>query len=87
MPVSVLEQPDCKEHLNLSLIQPDSIHDLVARTKTRAQVGGTDGGTLALFHDSGVTQAALKERWSNLFRDFGSSAGSEALIVAGRYRS
>ncbi len=87
VPAWFLDRPDCKETLNLGLIGNPDVERLVTTVKVRAQVGGEDGGTLGLFHDAGITQATLRERWDGLFAGFRHQASADALIVAGRYRS
>ena len=87
VPATIIEQPQCKERLNLPLIGNPEVESLVGRAKTRAQVGGKEGGVLGLFHDSGVTQAALKERWEQLFAPFCREGKPREVIVSGRYRS
>jgi asparagine synthetase B (glutamine-hydrolysing) len=88
VPGEIIQRHDCKEYLNLPLLGNSRVADLVVKTKVRAQEGGKDGGTLGLFHDNGLTQEKLKERWENLFAPL--VARSEPLgpvIVSGRYRS
>ncbi len=87
VPAEIIEQPLCKERLNLPLIGNSQVEGLVGRAKTRAQVGGKEGGTLGLFHDSGVTQGVLKEHWERLFAPFCRGGKPREVIVSGRYRS
>jgi asparagine synthetase B (glutamine-hydrolysing) len=86
VPASFLDRPDCKPLLNLELIPDEDVRRFVTTTKVRAQVGGEDGGTLGLFHDAGITQTILRERWDALFAGFGRASSADPLIVAGRYR-
>jgi hypothetical protein len=87
VPAAVIEQSQCKETLNLPLLGDPIVEKLVGRAKTRAQVGGKDGGTLGLFHDNGVTQKALKGHWEELFAPLCREGAPREMIISGRYRS
>lgn len=87
VPDQVIERPGSKELLNLSLIPSREVADLIVKKKVRAQVGGKDGGTLALFHENKANQEFLKERWDKLFLPLSREREIRQLIYAGRYRS
>jgi len=87
VPAAIIEQPQCKEILNQPLLGHAAVQKLVGRAKTRAQVGGKDGGTLGLFHDNGITQGVLREHWEQLFTPFCREGKPREIIVSGRYRS
>ena len=79
-----------KERLNralLSRLDRAEVGDLVLKAKLRAQVGSSDGGTLGLFHEAGITQRRLEERWQALFAPTAREDRLEPVIVGGRYRS
>jgi len=80
VPPSVIDLPDSKGVLNLPLLPDAGLAELITKAKVRAQVGGSDGGVLGLFHDTGFGQERLKEEWLGLF-------GRADLIQAGRYAS
>ena len=82
VPDEIVNRRDCKEMLNASLLAPELTRHLNTG-KVRAQVGGSEGGTLGLFHDAGVDQRALSHRWHELI---GYKARQEEVIFAGRYR-
>jgi hypothetical protein len=53
--------------------------------KTRAQVGGKDGGVLGICHRNGITQDLLSSMWQKAFP--GESVESiKSLIQVGNYR-
>jgi hypothetical protein len=87
LPDALFEQSTCKETLNTPLIRNAEARELVNKAKVRAQVGGTDGGTLGLFHDSGITQETLKKKWEELFRPLVRDNLLEPLFFSGRYRA
>ncbi len=86
VPAEILEQPDAKLLLNGPLL-PQKLLDKVSRVKQRAQVGGADGGTLALFHRLGLRQTDLIRLWSQqLPKDLRGDAPTD-IIQFGRYRA
>lgn len=87
IPEEVIQLSNCKELLNLPLVSDSNIETLVVKTKVRAQVGGSNGGTLGLFHDSKLTQSKLKERWDSLFARNTRGVDTLPFIISGRYRS
>jgi asparagine synthetase B (glutamine-hydrolysing) len=87
VPKDVIELPNCKELLNLPLIENPEIGSLIVKTKVRAQVGGSDGGTLGVFHDNGITSEKLKTRWDALFHAGSHESPDTPFIISGRYRS
>jgi hypothetical protein len=86
LPADAIEPADAKEKLNLPLIPNPRVRDLVGRVKVRAQVGGKEGGTLALFHDNGVDQESLRKRWLEIFAPLTRGEIRDDLITTGRYR-
>jgi hypothetical protein len=87
VPGAILEQERCKEELNLPLLGDADVRDLLLRGKVRAQVGASDGGTLGLFHQAGITQQTLDERWRALFIGTAREGRLEPMIIGGRYRN
>jgi asparagine synthetase B (glutamine-hydrolysing) len=90
VPPEVLAMERWKERLNralLSRLDRAEVGDLVLKAKLRAQVGSSDGGTLGLFHEAGITQRRLEERWQALFAPTAREDRLEPVIVGGRYRS
>lgn len=87
VPARLLDGPLGKERLNLPLLGNPQVARLVNRTKTRAQIGGKDGGVLGLFHESGLTQARLKDEWNRLFAPFCGERPPDEIILSGRYRT
>jgi asparagine synthetase B (glutamine-hydrolysing) len=90
VPPEILAMERWKERLNgalLSRLDRREIGDLVLKSKLRAQVGSSDGGTLGLFHEAGITQQKLEERWQALFAPTAREDRLEPVIVGGRYRS
>ena len=59
----------------------------VSRVKVRAQVGGKEGGTLALFHDQNMHQESLLSSWRSIFEPLTRGAIKDNLITTGRYRT
>jgi hypothetical protein len=53
----------------------------------RAQVGGREGGTLALFHHEGLDQESLLSRWNTLFSTVSREPLKNDLMATGRYRT
>ena len=86
VPAELLRSDNCKALLNLPLIADAGLDDLLVRKKTRAQVGGSDGGTLGLFHESGIGQAELDRRWVEIFLPTAREAELTPMILSGRYR-
>jgi asparagine synthetase B (glutamine-hydrolysing) len=87
LPADAIEPADAKEKLNLPLIPNARVRSLVSRVKVRAQVGGKEGGTLALFHDHGIDQESLLGQWLAIFKPFArEGAIRDDLITTGRYR-
>jgi len=85
VPEEILQRSDCKEFLNDHLL-PEYVRQVVSTSKRRAQVGGEDGGTLALFHRAGLDQQSLIELWmEQLPGDIGNAATD--IIHFGRYRT
>lgn len=84
VPAPMLEQPDIKWTLNGPLLTPAAAPH-VSRSKTRAQVGGKDLGTLGIYHRLGVGESELKRVWQEQFPGE-SAAACEGLIQFGRYR-
>lgn len=62
----LLEGAGAKQRINGPLLPPEVLACVTAR-KTRAQVGGMEGGVLGVFHRGGVDQAALKALWAAQF--------------------
>lgn len=84
LPTKELEQPNAKVLLNGPLL-PKSILDQLSMAKTRAQVGGKDGGVLGICHRNGITQDSLFSMWMTAFP--GESIESvKSLIQVGNYR-
>lgn len=84
LPVKELEKPNAKVLLNGPLL-PKSILNQLSMAKTRAQVGGKDGGVLGICHRNGITQDLLFRMWQDAFP--GESIESvKALIQVGNYR-
>jgi hypothetical protein len=86
VPAEFLAQDGAKERLNLALLRDTGLRDNLLRGKVRAQVGSSDGGTLGLFHEAGITQQTLIERWQSLFAPTVREGGLDPVIVGGRYR-
>jgi hypothetical protein len=87
VPGTMLERPDAKETLNLPLITDPQVQALVSRVKVRAQVGGKEGGTLALFHHQHMDQESLLSSWHAIFEPLTKGAMKDNLITTGRYRT
>jgi hypothetical protein len=87
VPHEILDAPGSKERLNFPLITNPGVRESLVKTKVRAQVGGSDGGTLGLFHDSQISQDSLKERWAQLFAGTTGNEEMKPIIISGRYRS
>jgi hypothetical protein len=87
LPGGAIDRPDAKEDLNLPLIRNEDARRRVSKVKVRAQVGGKEGGTLALFHEAGIDQEALLRRWLELFEPYADGPIRDDLIVTGRYRA
>tara|TARA_Y100001958_G_C21225407_1_gene550784 strand:- start:803 stop:2125 length:1323 start_codon:yes stop_codon:yes gene_type:complete len=67
LPDEVLLRPNVKEYLNSNLIKNESLRSFVNKSKVRAQVGGSDGGVLALFVKNNIQQKNLKSLWEDIF--------------------
>lgn len=87
IPASYLEDIRAKQELNGALLLNQKISKLVSDKKIRSQVGGQDGGTLGLFHDSAITQQFLLNRWQQLILQCTGEPVKSNIIMAGRYRS
>ena len=85
VPASFLESSNSKLLLNGFLLPPNVI-SMVNLTKTRAQVGGKDKGTLGICHRLGIDQQMLYEIWKSHFPAADADACGE-LIQLGRYRT
>jgi asparagine synthase len=86
LPTSMLERTDLKEFLNLRFIQDLELKKLITKEKTRAQVGGKDGGVLGLFHDEGIGSEKLLSSFADIFAG-GNIELAKNFIVAGRYKT
>jgi len=84
VPAAMLDQPDIKWTLNAPLLAPEALPH-VSKTKTRAQVGGKDMGTLGIYHRLGVGEAVLRRIWREQFPGEPATACDE-LIEFGRYK-
>jgi len=86
VPDIILEQYDIKEQLNSHLLN-SKIIGLINAAKQRAQVGGTDGGTLGIFHRCGLTSQTLADLWlTELPIDMTGDSPLD-IIQFGRYRT
>lgn len=85
VPPELLDSDDAKRNLNLGLVDERAIVHLLAK-KTRAQVGSSDGGTLGLFHESGISQEELQRRWTELLLPYSRESVVRPIIESGRYR-
>jgi asparagine synthetase B (glutamine-hydrolysing) len=86
IPSNILEEPDAKMYLNGGLISPEVLQ-MVSHVKQRAQVGGVDGGTLAVFHRLGLRQEDLYRLWVRGVRESLRGSDPSDLIQFGRYRT
>lgn len=84
IPADILDQPDIKWKLNGPLLT-GSAAPHVNRSKTRAQVGGQDQGTLAAYHQLGADDQHLRRLWQQQFPGEATSS-CDGLIQFGRYR-
>ena len=84
VPVAMLDKPDVKWTLNAPLLAPEAL-PRVSKTKTRAQVGGKDMGTLGTYHRLGVGEVELRRIWREQFPGEPAVA-CDALIELGRYK-
>jgi Asparagine synthase len=84
VPAAMLDEPDVKWTLNASLLAPEALPH-VSKTKTRAQVGGKEMGTLGIYHRLGVGEAVLRRIWREQFPGEPAVACDE-LIELGRYK-
>ena len=50
-----------------NLIKNEFLRSFVNKLKVRAQVGGRDGGVLALFVKNNIQQKNLKSLWEDIF--------------------
>lgn len=85
LPPRFLTEPDIKMKLNAPLLAPEVLA-AVSAAKTRAQVGGKDGGVLGICHRMGIDQKALESLWLTSF-GAGNESGCLKIIQTGRYRS
>lgn len=85
VPAAMLDQADVKWALNGALLAPQAAPH-VSRSKTRAQVGGEDLGTLGLYHRLGVGDAELRRLWQAQFPGEPATLCDE-LIQFGRYKT
>jgi hypothetical protein len=85
VPEALLDQPEVKWTLNGALLAAHAAPH-VSRSKTRAQVGGSDQGTLGLYHQLGVGEADLRRTWRAQFPPE-EAAFADSLIELGRYRA
>jgi asparagine synthetase B (glutamine-hydrolysing) len=87
LPNEMFNRPDLKEHLNSSLIQDEHLRKLINTSKVRAQVGGSDGGVLALFIKNKIRQKDLKKIWIDAFNELNhSDTDFNSMIAFGHYR-
>lgn len=84
VPAANLDQADIKWTLNGPLLAPQAAAR-VSRSKTRAQVGGEDLGTLGIYHQLGVGDAELQRLWRQQFPGE-TAAACDDLIQLGRYK-
>jgi hypothetical protein len=87
VPGALLRFERCKEQLNQALLGDADVLDCLVKGKVRAQVGASDGGTLGLFHQAGITQESLEKRWRALFIPTARESRLEPMIIGGRYRN
>jgi asparagine synthetase B (glutamine-hydrolysing) len=85
IPGSMLELPELKSQLNAPLL-PEAVRPHVNRVKTRAQVGGSDLGTLGIFHQLGIGELQLRQEWRAQFPGE-STQSCDELIQFGRYKT
>ena len=85
IPSEYLDASDAKYMLNAPLLSDDVICLLNAK-KTRAQVGGEDGGVLRVCHQNGIQDKKLINYWCSTFPD-ASPEDMIDLIHIGAYRS
>jgi hypothetical protein len=85
VPAAMLDQPDIKWTLNGPLLAPQAVPH-VSRSKTRAQVGGKDLGTLGLYHRLVFGEAQLRRVWQEQFPREPATLCDE-LIQFGRYKN
>jgi asparagine synthetase B (glutamine-hydrolysing) len=88
LPEAFLGVPDRKEQLARAIFGTAMPNYVLARPKTRAQIGGSqaEGGTLAVCVERGIVGAALRRRFAELHGD--SDDGSlDRFMRAGRYRA
>ena len=84
VPAAMLDRPDVKWTLNAPLVAPEALPH-VSKSKTRAQVGGKDMGTLGIYHQLGIGEAELRRLWREQFPGEPAVACDE-LIELGRYK-
>jgi len=87
VPAAMLAESNFKDQLNLPLLEGLGVKFYEPKNKTRAQVGSSDGGTLGLFHDSGISQKDIESVWASTFLSMTKDSVLEPLIRSGRYRS
>ena len=84
VPAAMLDRPDIKWTLNAPLVAPAALPH-VSKSKTRAQVGGKDMGTLGIYHRLGIGEAELRRLWREQFPGEPAIACDD-LIELGRYK-
>jgi hypothetical protein len=84
IPSSMLDQPGAKWMLNGPLVAARA-RAYVSQSKTRAQVGGKDMGTLGIYHRLGIGEQQLRHLWQQDFPGELPSA-CDQLIQFGRYK-
>ncbi len=87
VPANYLEQTDSKNILNEALLSDQRVVKFINDKKVRSQVGGKDGGTLGLFHTSGITQQTLSNAWHTLLPETMTGGKKAEIIFAGRYKN
>jgi len=87
VPADMLTDSHCKDKLNLALMGNANAEFYEPKNKTRAQVGSSDGGTLGLFHDSGISQQGLEDIWKDIFLPLTKDEALDPVIRSGRYTS
>jgi asparagine synthetase B (glutamine-hydrolysing) len=84
IPASMLDRPASKWTLNGPLIASQA-SAYVNQSKTRAQVGGKDLGTLGMYHRLGIGEQQLRQLWHDEFPGEPPTICDE-LIQFGRYK-
>ena len=89
IPQKYLKSINSKRELNGSLLNK-KILSLTSKAKSRAQVGGKDGGTLAEFDRLNINQKFLKDLWLRNLKTFDSKTKTSTIfdiIQFGKYKS